>query len=132
MQPAASSRSKVFPGRLEPLAWCAVALVVALAAYWERGALPIITSDSTQYLSTARNLRLTHRIETSLVHFVTERSHGVIPAPLTTFAPGYPAAIAMVSMASGSNYETAGLWISMISFALVAGGIWRLVEMLDP
>jgi hypothetical protein len=82
-------------------------------------------------LSAAEHLRSDHRIETSLIHFNTERSHGTAPAPLTWFPPGYPAAIALVSLL-GCGYETAALWISITSFALVTVGVWLLVRMLDP
>lgn len=90
-----------------------------------------MSHDSFQYLSAADQLRSTHRMATSLVHFDTERSHGTIPAPLTWFPPGYPAAIAVLSTI-GFSYETAALWISLTSFALVTALLWLLMRMLDP
>jgi len=114
---------------LEPVAWCLLALGAALAQIPSGGA-PHIYLDSCQYLSAAGHLRSTHRMETSLVHFDTERSHGTIPAPLTWFPPGYPAAIALVSLAGG-GIERAALGISMAAFALVAGLLWSLMRALD-
>lgn len=116
--------------RLEPIVWCMLALVVA-AIQAPSGRLPHIYTDSCQYLSAAEHLRSAHRIETSLVHFNTERSHGTVPAPLTWFPPGYPAAIALVSMI-GCGCETAALWISIVSFVLVTGSVWLLMRKLDP
>ncbi len=110
--------------RLEPIAWCCLALGVTIAQIPSGGA-PHIYSDSCQYLSAAGQLRSTHRMETSLVHFDTERSHGTIPAPLTWFPPGYPAATALVSL-TGASLESAALWISMAAFALAAGLLWYL------
>jgi len=110
---------------LEPLAWCCLALGVALAQMPSGGA-PHIYSDSCQYLSAAGHILSTHRMETSLVHFDTERSHGTIPAPLTWFPPGYPAAIALASLAVG-GLERAALGISMAAFALAAGVLWYLI-----
>lgn len=115
---------------LEPMLWCALALVVEVVQLPPQR-VPRLGNDSFQYLSAANQLRSTHRIATSLVHFETERSHGTIPAPLTTFAPGYPLAIAVVS-AIGFSYERAALLISIGSFVLVAGGLWRLMRILDP
>ena len=115
--------------RLEPIAWCCLALGVTIAQIPGGGA-PHIYSDSCQYLSAASHLSSTHRMDTSLVHFDTERSHGTIPAPLTWFPPGYPGAIALVSL-TGSGLETAALGVSMASFALVAGVLWYLMRALD-
>ncbi len=117
--------------RLEPLLWCVLALALALAQLEARGPHPRLSRDSFQYLSAAEQLRSAHRMATPLVHFETEQRHGTVPAPLTWFPPGYPAAIAVVS-ATGAGYETAALWISIASFVFVAAGLWRLVRMLDP
>ncbi len=115
--------------RLEPIVWFCVALGVTLAQIPSGGA-PHIYSDSCQYLSAADHLRSAHRMETSLVHFDTERSHGTIPAPLTWFPPGYPAAIALVSL-TGVSLESAALGISMAAFALAAGVLWYLMRALE-
>ena len=68
---------------------------------------------------------------TNLVHFDTERSHNTIPAPLTWFPAGYPAAIAGVSLA-GVNYETVSLLISITSFVCVTWLLWWLMRIMDP
>ena len=92
---------------------------------------PYLYNDSFQYLSAANHFRSNQQVATSLVYFDTERSHGRMPAPLTWFPPGYPIAIALVSIA-GFNYESAALLVSGISFVLTTGGVWFLVRMLDP
>jgi hypothetical protein len=112
------------------MAWCALALIVVTVVHLPLQRLPRLSDDSFQYLSAAHQLRSTHRVATSLVHFDTERSHGTIPAPLTWFPPGYPFAIAVVS-SIGFSYETAALLISIASFVLVTGGLWCLMRKLD-
>jgi hypothetical protein len=114
----------------ESAVWCAAALVLAgLQLPLQRS--PCLSDDSFQYLSVAKLLRSTHQLATPLVHFDTERSHGTIPAPLTWFPPGYPAAIALVST-TGLSCEHAALLISIASFVLVTGGLWRLTRALNP
>ncbi|HTS64378.1 MAG TPA: glycosyltransferase family 39 protein [Candidatus Acidoferrales bacterium] len=117
--------------RLKAIALCAAALVAATLVSGPHAELPHIAPDSCQYLSAAHHLRTAHRMETSLVHFDTERSQGRIPAKLTWFPPGYPAAIAFASALAG-GYETGALWISMLSFVLVTMGLWHLMRLLDP
>ena len=116
--------------RLEPIAWCALA-VVAMFVQLSSRQRPYLYNDSFQYLSAADQLRSNQRIATSLVHFDAERSHGKMPAPLTWFPPGYPIAIALLSM-TGYSYATAALLVSSISFVLMTGGVWYLVRLLDP
>jgi len=116
--------------RIEPLVWCAVALCVALVQL-PLQRVPRLADDSFQYLSAAKQLRETHHFTTTLVHFDTERSHGTIPAPMTWFPPGYPMAIAIVSM-TGLGYETSALLVSMVAFLLVTAGVWHLARLLDP
>ena len=53
-----------------------------------------LADDSYQYLNVADNFNHGRGIATSLVHFEMERSHGRMPAPLTTFPPVYPLSIA--------------------------------------
>jgi|GEM_PF-2603625 len=117
--------------RLEPVLWCVLAVGSVSAQLEGRGLHPRLSRDSFQYLSAAEQLRSTRRIATPLIHFETEQRHGAVPAPLTWFPPGYPAAIAAVSMA-GTGYETAALLISAACFVFVAAGLWHLVRMLDP
>jgi hypothetical protein len=118
-----------WPPWLEPMAWCALCVVAAIAPV-ARQRLPRLRNDSFQYLSAASNLRSTQRMATSFVHFDPERSHGTIPSPLTWFPPGYPVAIAAVSML-GCSYETAALLVSIAGFVLVTGGLWWLMRMMD-
>lgn len=108
---------KIHPGQkgtIEVIIW---ALLAFLAASSIRTFKPMpLSNDSYQYLSVADNVRSARGIATSLVHFDTERSHGRIPAPLTTFPPGYPVAIAATAKVSG-DLETAGRLLSGLCYA---------------
>jgi hypothetical protein len=116
---------------LEPAAWCALALFAAFAQLPQRNLIPRLYNDSFQYLSMAKQLGSSQRIETSLVYFDTARRYGAIPAPVTWFPPGYPLAIAGLSTIGLAN-EGAALVLSLASFVLVAAEIWVLMRMLDP
>jgi len=100
-------------------------------ALWTIGALSLffvwslfvhqrLANDAYQYLSVAENLAAGRGIVTSLVHFDVERAHGTAPAPLTTFPPGFPIAVAALCKV-GLPPETAALGISMLALTLVVG-----------
>jgi hypothetical protein len=100
-------------------------------ALWTIGALSLffvwglfvhqrLLNDGYQYLSVAENLAAGRGIATSLVHFDVERAHGTLPAPLTTFAPGFPIAVVAFCKA-GMTPETAALAISTLALALTMG-----------
>ena len=112
------------------MVWTLLALTIALVPSLHQR-LPLLSSDSFQYLSSADNLKHGLGFSTSLVHFDTERSHGTIPAPLTWFPPGYPAMIWLL-MEGGIGGETAGLAISILAFALTSAGLFTLVTLLSP
>src|SRR5215469_8891031 len=116
---------------LEPAAWCALALTMASGVPNFHGELPRMTPDSTQYLSAAYSFRTLHHFDTYLPHNDTERSYGTIPAPLTWYPPGYPAAIAILSR-FGLRVEAAALWISIVAFVAVTAGIVYLTRALCP
>jgi hypothetical protein len=109
----------------EVLFWGALGLAVALSLLTPH---PVsLSNDSCQYLSVAANIRNGNGISTDLVYFDTERSHGRIPAPSTTFPPGYPVAIALLSFFGGSFESAAGV-VSAISFAGTAALLaWILI-----
>ncbi len=98
----------------EIVLWCLLYVtVLAGILYHAKG--PGLSNDSYQYLSEAENIYNGHGLTTSIVHFDTERAHGRVPAPLTTFPPGYSLAIAAISR-TGLARETAGLILSAASF----------------
>lgn len=99
---------------IEMLLWGLLGLAAALGMMALRPAS--LSNDSCQYLSVAANIQHGNGFATDLVYFDTERSHGRIPAPLTTFPPGYPAAIALLSGFVG-GYETAARILSALCFA---------------
>ncbi|MHB8877206.1 MAG: hypothetical protein ACYC8T_26205 [Myxococcaceae bacterium] len=100
--------------RGETLAWCAAAVAVnALALQWSGGAL--FVNDSYQYLSTAENLGAGNGLSTSLVHFDIERASGRLPAPVTTFSPGYAVGLAALRH-TGLGPVQAGTVLSLLSF----------------
>jgi hypothetical protein len=81
-------------------------------------------NDSYQYLSVAENLSKGNGLSTSLINFDAERRSHVVPAPLTTFPPGYAVAIAGASRL-GVSGERAGILLSALSFiALFPLLIW--------
>lgn len=86
-----------------------------------------LSNDSFQYLSVAANVAQGQGIETPLVHFDSERSIGRIPAPMTTFAPGYPVVVALSSFLAGSAERGARL-ISIAASALSVILIWALAN----
>ncbi len=75
---------------------------------------PQFFNDSYQYLSIAENLRHRLAIETSVVHFDDERARDRLPAPETTFPPGYPLLIWALSLGRLPP-EWIGLLISLAS-----------------
>jgi dolichol-phosphate mannosyltransferase len=77
-----------------------------------------LSPDSYQYLSVAENLRERGAGATSLVHFDTERAHGRVPAPMTTFPLAYPLLIAWLGF-SGLRPETIALVLSIASSVAV-------------
>jgi hypothetical protein len=100
-------------------------------ALWTLGALSLffvwglfvhqrLANDAYQYLSVAENIAAGRGIVTSLVHFDVERAHGTVPAPLTTFGPGFPVAVAAFCKL-GMAPETAALAISTLALALTMG-----------
>ena len=101
----------------ETLLWTVVAAVtfVGLAAYFGE----VDNNDGYQYVSIAENIRSTGHISTSLVHFDTEREHATIPAPETTFPPGYSAFISLVSIL-GPGPDFAAEIVSVLGAILVA------------
>ncbi len=75
---------------------------------------PALGNDSYLYLSVAQNTHSGEFAKTSIVHFDVERSFGVIPAPMVSFPPGYPTALAALELV-GLDGESAGLVVSLLS-----------------
>jgi hypothetical protein len=85
---------------------------------------PILGYDSFQYMSVAENLAAGNGIRTSIAHFEPERSHGVLPAPMTWFPAGYPALMTVLALV-GISPMWAGFLVSGTAFcALVATTAW--------
>jgi hypothetical protein len=87
---------------------------------------PRMLDDSFQYLTAATSIRNHGSFATSLIHFETERAHGVIPAPVTWFPPGYSLAISILPLSE----ETAASVISILGYVVMAGCIWRVMGLL--
>jgi hypothetical protein len=110
---------------LEISAWTLLALVAALSAHTYRPA-PLL-EDSYQYINVAGHIAHGEGPATSLVHFDAERSHGQIPAPLTTFPPGYPLVLAAIG-GGRSDFEASARLLSCACFAGTAAFIaWALI-----
>src|SRR5215469_5522610 len=104
-------------GAAEIVLWCLL-YVMVLGGFLYHAGGPGLSDDSFQYLSEAANIRDGHGLTTSIVHFDTERSQGRLPAPLTTFPPGYSLAIATISR-TGVARETVALLLSAASLILL-------------
>jgi hypothetical protein len=115
-------------GGREIAVWTLAAFAQLLV--WTISAHPHFSNDSYQYLSVAENLRAGRGIQTSLVHFDVERARGTIPTPLTTFAPGYSIAVALVS-GLGIPPEKAGIAISLLSMTLTLALLGLLCNALE-
>lgn len=100
------------------------AILVFAVNYESTGGLP---NDGYQYLSVAASIAHGKGIETPLVHFDTERSESRIPAPMTTFAPGYPVVVALSSFFAGS-VDRGARFISIAASVLSALLIWVLAN----
>ena len=114
---SAAIPSNVTPGSsavrgtaIDAVAWMALAAVLLMLRVSPSFA-PEVNQDSFQYLSAARHAMHGLVGYTSLLHFDVERSFGVAPAPLVTFALGFPLAIAAVGL-TGATLTTAGLLVS--------------------
>lgn len=96
-------------GWTEIILWCLLALFICCMVGQPR---PNLSNDSYQYLSATENLLHGNGLSTSIIHFDVERQHGRIPAPLTTFPPGYPIFMAPLGLI-GINLEIAGFLVSL-------------------
>ncbi|HEX6267629.1 MAG TPA: hypothetical protein VFZ81_12120, partial [Burkholderiales bacterium] len=103
----------------EILLWCLLAALAILLRAQVAGG-PELGNDSYQYLVTAENWRLGEPAATSIVHFDPERTHGRIPAPVTTFPPGYPLLVALLSSAGLSGEQAGVLLSALATLALIA------------
>jgi hypothetical protein len=86
-----------------------------------------LSNDGYQYLSVAASVTKGRGIETPLVHFDSERSEGRIPAPMTTFVPGFPVIVALSSLFTGSIQQGARA-VSIAASTLSALLIWALAN----
>lgn len=107
----------------ETILWFVAAALVILGSARVRGVS--LYDDSFQYLSEAQNLKDGNGLSTSIVHFDVERRSHRIPAPLTTFPPGYASAISLLSLL-GLSLENAAFICSALSFVAIVGLIPQL------
>jgi hypothetical protein len=110
--------------------WCLLAALLLLANLIHWGG-PAYSNDSYQYLSAAENISAGRGASTSIINFDIERVSGRVPAPLTTFPPGYSFAIAQLNR-SGLDVDRAAMLVSMLSFlALIPLLAWgaRVLEL---
>ncbi|SFF41337.1 Dolichyl-phosphate-mannose-protein mannosyltransferase [Actinoplanes philippinensis] len=135
--PAVQSSRLVTPSgsrlsKREILTW-----LLAAASYYAAMLLvvgsPLLDNDSYQYLSVTSNILSGAGMTTDIPFFESELRHGVIPAPVTTFPPGYPIAIAALQF-FGLRPQLAAVTVSITSGALavaMVGLICRRLRM-DP
>ena len=89
------------------------------------------SDDSYQYVSTADSILRHGTISTPLVYFESERAHGTIPAPLTTFPPGYPLLIAAIarcglSLPHAALVISTGSYLATLLLSVRAGNLLQL------
>jgi hypothetical protein len=104
------------PAPIELAAWCALAAILSLGLLGHTRAVAL-GNDACQYLSVADNIRQGNGIKTSILYYDAERSHGTIPAPMTTFPPVYSILTAALAT-TGISTAMAAAGISLVSFAL--------------
>jgi len=98
---------------VELLLWCLVAVALIIGRFILIDGI-YIPNDGYQYLNAASNILDGNIAQTSIIHFNVERTWQTIPAPLTTFQPGYPLLIAAISLL-GIELEVSALLISAAS-----------------
>lgn len=111
--PASLSRA-----RLGTLLWCVLAAVVVLG-HLRVTQGPRLENDSYEYLSVADDFLAGLPAYTSIVHFDPELSFGRVPAPLTTFPPGYPAAVGAVAAVTRLPTLWSAFAVSLAAFLLL-------------
>ncbi len=123
-----ASPASLPPGRplsaLETFFLLIIALATIVVAATRSGvpAGNLLNEDSYQYLSVAENIRWKHLAATSIVHFDVERQHRTLPAPMTTFALGYPALIAL-----GAYTGVRPEWVAVVFSVLSAMAVLALI-----
>ena len=115
--------------KTELLFWLLLGVAVIALNVWHYNG-PFISNDGIQYLSVAKNIAAGRGIRTSIVHYDEERTHTEIPAPSTTFPPGYSSTVALLSM-TGLSVEWAGLLVSAFAFLALVPLICRLAAWLE-
>lgn len=94
--------------------WFLAFLVTAGFCAWRFA--PSYTNDSYQYLSEAGNIIHGAGLQTSIIFYDVERRHARVPAPLTTFPPGYPIVISLFGRL-GIPLVAASVAVSFLSCA---------------
>lgn len=102
---------------------CIIALNVMVWFSWHTS---YILNDGVQYLSTARNWLQGHGFSTSALMY-TPHFQGVLPAPQTVWPPGYPLALAMITMV-GLSLQQGSLLINLISLAASAFLVFAILR----
>lgn len=96
----------------ECLLWFLAFLLTAGFCAWKFA--PSYTNDSYQYLSEAGNIIHGEGLQTSIIFYDVERRHARVPAPLTTFPPGYALVISLFGKL-GIDLVSASVAISLLS-----------------
>ncbi len=97
----------------EVLVWMLLS-VAALSGYLVLNHGPVWYNDGFQYVNVARNILAGHGAATSILHFDAEYNKMQLPAPMTTFPPGYPLVTAAFSL-MGVELEYAAVLVSGLS-----------------
>jgi hypothetical protein len=112
--PVAATTAADGLSRIDLSVWIGLIAALLLLRELPPAFAPALSPDSFQYLSAAKNVLQGLFGYTSLIHYDAERSFGEVPAPMVTFAMGYPILIAAISL-FGASLQSAALIVSITS-----------------
>jgi hypothetical protein len=100
--------------------WVLLALVallaIALALLFQPG---MLTTDTAQHVSVARNLLAGRGFSTDLIYFQQHHDFGVVPAPQTVWPPLFPLATSLL-MRLGVDALAAPFWVALLAQVCIA------------
>ena len=103
------------------------AIGIALIVAWQP---EFISRDGAQYLSIAQNLATGDGNSTSVIFYEKHYQQNRVPAPQTTFPPGYPFAVAAI-VSLGIPADNAGFAVSLFSFSASVFLLFSLMRLTD-
>ncbi len=100
------------------------AVCVALAMVFDP---MMLTTDTAQHVSVARNIVAGHGLVTDLLYFEQQQVFGTMPAPQTVWPPLFPLLTALL-LSLGVNEQWAVFWLSLGAHLLIAPAVYAIVR----